>query len=256
MEEITDNIVPEDKGLDSENIPVSEKEPRQSGFKRFLRGVLFFFIFIAVLFFLFTVPVYIAPALQTTWGTSRSECRADSSLLKIKAIRKQISKMDTDIDGLDRKLSGLIPTQSYMVVNTVDNKFFLYKNRNLIRSGRCSSGKNTILVTAEGKVINKFKTPRGCFSIQGKQDNPVWTRPDWDFIEQGLPVPKPGDPSRYERNVLGDYAMTLGHGYMIHGTIYKRQIGMPVTHGCIRLNDEDLEVVVRNMNVGSKVYIY
>ena len=32
--------------------------------------------------------------------------------------------MDTDIDGLDRKLSGLIPTQSYMVVNTVDNKVF------------------------------------------------------------------------------------------------------------------------------------
>ena len=40
---------------------------------------------------------------------------------------------------------------------------------------------------------------------------------------------------------LGDYALALGDGYLIHGTIYKRFLGMPVTHGCVRLNDEDLE---------------
>ncbi len=121
--------------------------------------------------------------MQTAWGINRSECKADSSLLKIKAIKKQVAKLDSDIQNLDRKLSGMIPTQSYMVVNTVDNKFFLYKNRKLIRTGRCSSGKNTLLVTPEGKVIDKFKTPRGCFSIQGKVNNPVWTKPDWAFIE-------------------------------------------------------------------------
>jgi len=29
-----------------------------------------------------------------------------------------------------------------------------------------------------------------------------------------------------------------------------------VTHGCIRLGDEDLEVVFKSLNVGSRVYIY
>lgn len=227
-----------------------------SGFRRFLKVLMAIIIILTVIAFLLCVPVYIAPAIQTTWGINRSDCPADSSLLKNKAIKKQISKLDSDIKSLEKKLSGMIPTSSYLVVNTVDNKFFLYKDRKLIRTGRCSSGKNSILVSPEGEVINKFKTPRGCFSILGKVNNPVWTRPDWDYIEQGLPVPSRGDPSRYERNVLGDYAMTLGHGYMIHGTIYKRQLGMPVTHGCIRLNDDDLEVVVKNMNVGSKVYIY
>jgi L,D-transpeptidase YbiS len=43
---------------------------------------------------------------------------------------------------------------------------------------------------------------------------------------------------------------------MIHGTIYKRFLGMNVTHGCVRLGDDDLEAVYKNLQIGSKVYIY
>jgi lipoprotein-anchoring transpeptidase ErfK/SrfK len=56
--------------------------------------------------------------------------------------------------------------------------------------------------------------------------------------------------------VLGEYALELGDGYLIHGTLYKRMLGMPVTHGCVRLGDEDLRVVYRNLQIGSKVFIY
>jgi len=56
--------------------------------------------------------------------------------------------------------------------------------------------------------------------------------------------------------VLGDYALSLGDGYLIHGTLYQRLLGMPVTHGCIRLNDDDLKEVFNALSVGSKVYIY
>jgi lipoprotein-anchoring transpeptidase ErfK/SrfK len=31
---------------------------------------------------------------------------------------------------------------------------------------------------------------------------------------------------------------------------------MPVTHGCIRLNDDDLAVIYKTLDFGSKVYIY
>ena len=55
---------------------------------------------------------------------------------------------------------------------------------------------------------------------------------------------------------MGDYALDLVDGYMIHGTIYKRLMGMPVTHGCVRLGDEDLEIVFNTLNIGSKVYIF
>lgn len=237
-----------------DNIPVAENGHK--GINKIVKIFLYCVLTLAVLVFLFCVPVYLAPGLQTSWGVRRSVCKPDESLLKNKSVKKQVAKLDSEIDRLNAKFTGLTPSQAYIIVNTVDNKFFLYNKGNLIRIGRCSTGKNTILTNPEGKVINKFKTPRGCFTIQGKKEDPVWTRPDWDYIEQGLPVPKANDPSRFEKGVLGDYAMTLGHGYMIHGTIYKRFLGLPVTHGCIRLNDEDLEVVYKTMSVGSKVFIY
>ena len=101
-----------------------------------------------------------------------------------------------------------------------------------------------------------FNTPKGEFRIQGKTTSPVWKKPDWAFVEEGLPVPPANHYSRFEYGVLGDYALGLGQGYLIHGTLYQRFLGLPVTHGCIRLNDENLALVYRSLQVGSKVYIY
>lgn len=209
-------------------------------------------IVIAVL----SIPLYLAPALQHSWGKDTSRCQVDSSLLNDRNVRRQLANTKLEITRLDRRLTSYIPTQTYLVINTVDNRFFLYRNRRLIREGYCSSGSYTLLKTEDGEMEWIFKTPRGRFTIQGKITHPVWRRPDWAFVEEGLPIPGPGDPSRYEYGVLGDYAMSLGDGYLIHGTLYTRQLGMPVTHGCIRLNDDDLEAVYTALSIGSKVYIY
>ena len=209
-----------------------------------------------LLLFILSVPVYIAPSLQHSWGTSRAECRPDSTLLDNRAIRRQMSASRNEITRLERRLASFVPTQTYIVINTVDNRFSLYRNRQLIREGYCSSGSYTLLKTEEGDKEWIFKTPRGRLSIQGKITQPVWRKPDWAFVEEGLPVPGPTHPSRYEFGVLGKYAMSLGDGYLIHGTLYQRQLGMPVTHGCIRLGDEDLEAVFQALSVGSRVYIY
>ena len=211
---------------------------------------------VAMVLAAFALLLYLAPVLQNSWGRDSSDCRVDSTLLNDRSIRRKIAVTQSEITRLERRLASFIPTQNYLVINTVDNRFFLYRNRQLVREGYCSSGSYTLLRTEDGEKEWIFKTPRGRFTIQGKITHPVWRRPDWAFVEEGLPIPGPGDPSRYEYGVLGDYAMSLGDGYLIHGTLYKRQLGMPVTHGCIRLNDDDLEAVFRALNVGSKVYIY
>jgi len=205
---------------------------------------------------LLSIPLYLAPALQHSWGTSRAECPVDSSLLTNRAITRQIANTKNEITRLERRLASFIPTQTYIVINTVDNRFSLFRSHKLVREGFCSSGSYTLLRTEDGEQEWIFKTPRGRFTIQGKITHPVWRKPDWAFVEEGLPVPGPADASRYEYGVLGDYAMSLGDGYLIHGTLYKRLLGMPVTHGCIRLNDDDLEAVFNALSVGSKVYIY
>ena len=215
-------------------------------------------IFIPVLFVIF-ISVYIiflVPMIQEMTSANKIEITNNKELKKDAAYKNQIGLMKKDIQLLSNKYNVNTSGQSYIVVNTTDNRFYLYKNKKLIREGFCSTGKLTMLKTEKGDKVWVFKTPKGKRWIHGKITNPSWNRPDWSFIEEGLPVPKKDDPSRWESGVLGDYAMSMGDGYLIHGTIYKRFLGMPVTHGCIRLNDEDLEIVYNTLSIGSKVYIF
>jgi hypothetical protein len=220
-----------------------------------LRRLSFALIYAAAVFLIFIFLIYVVPALQEIPSGRKTNLINSAELKKSSPYKKQITQMNRDIDRFSRKYNSYTTGQSYLVINTTDNLFYLYRNKKLIRNGHCSSGSYKMLKTEEGKSW-VFKTPKGQFSIQGKTIHPYWHRPDWSYIEEGSPVPSQDDPSRYEYGVLGDYAMTLGDGYMIHGTIYKRLLGMPVTHGCVRLNDDDLKIIFNSLSIGSKVYIF
>jgi lipoprotein-anchoring transpeptidase ErfK/SrfK len=181
--------------------------------------------------------------------------KSETGIVEDAAGAKRIALLNNDIRNLERRIERLTPGNAYLVVNTTENKFALYRNRQLIREGMCSTG-SMISLQGEGDQRWFFRTPRGDYRVQAKLENPIWRKPDWAFVEDGLPVP-PGDHhSRFERGVLGDYALTLGDGYMIHGTLYQRFIGLPVTHGCIRMLDDDLEIVFNTLPSGAKVFIY
>lgn len=166
-----------------------------------------------------------------------------------------VEKAEKELVKNKAKLNAYLPKQSYMVINLTENKFWLYDAKNkLVREGVCSTGSQVVLDNGVKKWT--FQTPKGVRKIINKVKDPIWTRPDWAFIEEGLPVPGAHHSSRYEYGVLGAYAMHLGDGYMIHGTIYQRFLGLPVTHGCIRLGDSELEDVYKTLVVGSKVFLY
>jgi L,D-transpeptidase catalytic domain len=221
-----------------------------------LHKLIMVFISVLCIIFIFIFIIYIIPVIQEIMPGEKTEITNNKELTQNPAYKKQINLMSRDIERLSRKYNSYTSGQSYIVINTTDNRFSLYKNKKLIREGFCSTGSLTMLKTEKGDKFWVFKTPKGKRSVNGKITNPSWNRPDWSFIEEGLPVPPKNSPSRYESGVLGDYAMSIGDGYLIHGTIYKRFLGMPVTHGCVRLNDEDLEVVYNTLNIGSKVYIF
>ncbi len=208
-----------------------------------------------IILFLFVFVLYFVPVMQEAVSGQKSGSASDPELRNDQNYKKQVSAITREIQRLSKKYASYTSGQSYIVINTTYNKFFLYNSKKVIREGTCSTGSYKRLQTAEGRSWT-FKTPRGKFEIQGKRTNPSWHKPDWAFIEEGLPVPQKDSPLRWEPYVLGDYALDLGDSYMIHGTIYKRQLGMPVTHGCVRMNDEDLEAVFRTLNIGSKVYIF
>jgi hypothetical protein len=222
----------------------------------FYRKLFITLISLLIASFVFFFFLFIVPELQELDFGRKLITTNIPELKKDAAYKKQVSLLDKDLQRLSRKFNAYTPGFSYIVINTTDNRFFLYTNKKLVREGFCSSGSYTLLQTAEGSKQWIFKTPKGKFWIQQKITSPLWKRPDWSFVEEGLPIPPPNDESRFEYGVLGDYAMSLGDGYLIHGTIYKRFLGMPVTHGCIRLNDDDLKTIFNTLNIGSKVYIF
>jgi len=186
----------------------------------------------------------------------KAELQATAARIGPENLKSYQENLDKDLAGIQKKMSVFLPKGPYLIINTSANSFKLMKDDNtIIREGMCSTGSYTVLQAGE-KQQWIFKTPRGMFKILNKVVDPVWKKPDWAFVEEGLPIPSPNHPSRYEYGVLGDYSMILGDGYMIHGTLYKRFLGMPVTHGCVRMGDDDLEAVFKTMQIGSKVYIY
>ena len=219
------------------------------------RAIFFALMSVTAVFAVFLFIIYVVPALQQLPSGGKTRLLNSEELRQSAVYKKQITQMTKDIDRLTVKYNNYTTGQSYVVINTTDNLFYHYRNKKLIRSGHCSTGSYMMLKTEEGRSWI-FKTPKGMRTIQGKTTHPYWHRSDWSYIEEGSPVPPQDDPSRYEYGVLGDYSMSLGDGYMIHGTIYKRFLGMPVTHGCVRLNDEDLDAVFHALNIGSKVYIF
>ena len=95
----------------------------------------------------------------------------------------------------------------------------------------------------------------GTSSIDGKYIKPAWQAPDSirkDYSR--LPPVVPGDsPS----NPMGAAALTLSGGgqYAIHGTNNPGSVGGFVSHGCIRMYNQDIMDLFARVSVGTKVVV-
>jgi L,D-transpeptidase YbiS len=152
-------------------------------------------------------------------------------------------------------LGRVAPRGTYIVIDCANNRLYLKREERTLLEAVCSSGSGIRLRDREGNREWTFDTPRGVFKVRSKTTNPAWSKPDWAFVEEGQIVPDdPGD--RIEYGALGEYALHLGDGYLIHGTLYERLLGRSVTHGCIRLGSDDLKKVFEASSLGTPVYIF
>jgi L,D-transpeptidase catalytic domain len=69
-------------------------------------------------------------------------------------------------------------------------------------------------------------------------------------------IPPGGTNARRYKEILGTHRLNLGDGYALHGTNNPNSIGSSVSHGCVRLRNEDIETLYRMIPVGTTVYIY
>lgn len=69
-------------------------------------------------------------------------------------------------------------------------------------------------------------------------------------------IPPVGTSARQVPDVLGNYRLNLGDGYALHGTQEVDKLGQNVSHGCVRLDNKDIEKLYQMANVGDEVVIY
>jgi len=149
-----------------------------------------------------------------------------------------------------------VPRGRYIVVDQTNNRLYLRDSEKILLDASCSAGSGFVLrEVGDGGREWVFDTPRGRFEVLSRIKNPIWRKPDWAFVEEGLPIPKNVE-DRLEPGTLGEYALYFGNGFMIHGTLYERLLGRSVTHGCVRLGRDDLRTLWANAPIGTAIYIF
>ena len=144
------------------------------------------------------------------------------------------------------------------------------KNLDLVRArpGDVIDADTGQAVTAGGTELWSLGPgePRPRRLLEVRKDSIVEVLPDGtqkdvepkEFIRAGktLVVPPLGFKQRRLEKTLGRYRLNLGDGYALHGTQALGQLGRSVSHGCVRLSDQDLEKLFAMSHVGDEVIIY
>jgi len=124
-----------------------------------------------------------------------------------------------------------------------------------------------------GRVVRRFpvavgmpgwETPVGRFQVINKTENPVWEHP-----EKGTHTPAgPANPlgSRWigfhqdcvgRRGWDGEHMLDV-KGCVVagfHGTPHRWTVGQALSHGCVRLYDEDVRHVFEFVSIGTPVTV-
>lgn len=102
-----------------------------------------------------------------------------------------------------------------------------------------------------------WETPLGETTVVSKAKDPHWWVPASvrrEHAEMGDPLPSVVPPG--PDNPLGNRVLKLDMpGYLIHGTNMPYGVGMRVSHGCVRLYPENIEVLYELVDTGEAVTI-
>ncbi len=179
----------------------------------------------------------------------------DTLRAEVAALEQEAAALEEENRGLRQMVASLADDEVYLVVDTESNRLFIRQGEHILQTIVVSTGSREQVKDENGREWF-FESPTGVLTVLGKERNPVWIRPDWSYVEENMPIPPKNDPDRIVRDVMGKYSLLLGNGYKVHGTTFKSLLGTAVTHGCVSMDDDDLETVYKSVAIGTKVYIY
>ena len=162
-------------------------------------------------------------------------------------LRAANPSVDSWVPGAGRKLnlptSHLLPSapRRGIVVNLGDLRLYHFADDGEIRSYSVGIGRSV------------SQTPEGTTHVIARQVDPTWFPPPSIRSERpALPAAIPPGPA----NPLGSRAIYLGlERYVIHGTNRPAGVGRRVSHGCIRMYEEDIGELYERIAFGTPVSI-
>ncbi|HEX5938536.1 MAG TPA: L,D-transpeptidase family protein [Actinomycetota bacterium] len=171
-------------------------------------------------------------------GTALNAARAERLLARALDRGKSIVRLPVRAIRPKQTVGSMLPT---IVVHVDTNRLDLYEGFDVVRSWRVATAK-------PGWV-----TPAGEWTLYQKRENPTWYNPALDTWGASLPAVVPGGPG----NPMGTRALyiTAPGLIRIHGNGASDTIGRYASHGCIRMFNEEIEVLYELAPVGSKVII-
>lgn len=115
--------------------------------------------------------------------------------------------------------------------------------------GETISTGDAVITTQNGEVVKRYNNGSTVSlggGVEGKE-----------IVANGnIIVPPFGTTARRYMGVMGTRRLELGDGYGIHGTDHPETIGQSVSHGCVRMRNEDIERLYPMVALGTPVYIY
>lgn len=118
-------------------------------------------------------------------------------------------------------------------------------------------GEQTVMTYPIGIGRVGWETPLGSTTVVSKARDPSWWVPQSvrrEHAEMGDPLPSVVPPG--PDNPLGTRVLKLDMpGYLIHGTNAPYGVGMRVSHGCVRLYPENIELLYELVAIGEAVTI-
>jgi hypothetical protein len=116
-------------------------------------------------------------------------------------------------------------------------------------SGQAISVGDGVITTRGGEVVKRYSDGRTVSLGGGTEGREI-------IAGGNIIIPPFGTTARRYLGVLGTRRLKMGDGYAIHGTNKPETIGQSVSHGCVRMRNEDIERLYPMVPVGTPVYIY
>ena len=114
---------------------------------------------------------------------------------------------------------------------------------------KMSTGDGGVITTQGGEVVKRYNNGSTVSLGGGVEGKEI-------VVNGNIVIPPYGTTARRYMGVLGTRRLELGDGYGIHGTDHPESIGQSVSHGCVRMRNEDIERLYPMVAVGTPVYIY